>query len=160
MLELRLLPDAKRIVALRASIAQECSRSKVDADHTELVASITEQLILGAAAPAAKRGRRAEVFVVVTVQSDSTMLMVRDTKPLSAELDEFRQALLDERTASWSTISGTEGRTIWAEIPRARTAETAPAPPVAAKPTPAPERTTEPAPTAEVPAPRRAPIPA
>ncbi len=159
MLELRLLPDAKRLVALRASIAQECSRSKVDAAHTGVVTSITEQLILGAAAPAARRGRRAEVFVVVTVQSDSTMLMVRDTKPLSAELDEFRQALLDERTASWSTISGTEGRTIWAEIPRGP-AETAPASPVAAEPTPAPERTTEPAATAEVPAPRPAPIPA
>jgi hypothetical protein len=153
MLELRLLPDAKRIAALSASIAQECSRSKVDPDHTELVASITEQLILGAAPPPAKRGRRAEVFVVVTVQSDSTMLMVRDTKPRSAELDEFRQELLDEHTASWSTISGTDGRTIWAEISRVPASkEPAPAPPAVA---------TEPAPAvAETPAPRRAPIPA
>jgi hypothetical protein len=156
MLELRLLPDAKRIVALRASIAQECSRSKVDPDHARLVASITEQLILGAAPPSGKRGRRAEVFVVVTVQSDSTMLMVRDTKPLSAELDEFRQQLLDEHTASWSTISGADGRTIWAEISRVRAPkESAGAPAVATEPVRAPEPA-----IAEAPAPRSAPIPA
>src|SRR4051812_44702000 len=108
MLELRLNADAKRIAAMRAAVAQECRRSKADDAHGVVVASVVEQLIAGDGARR-KHGRRSEVFVVVTVQSDATMLMVRDHGPFQADLDERRHRLLDEHTASWSTISGAEG---------------------------------------------------
>ncbi|MDQ1434566.1 MAG: hypothetical protein QOF59_1382, partial [Actinomycetota bacterium] len=126
MLELRLNADAKRIAAMRAAIAQECRRSNLDDEHAALVATVIEQLIVGEGAGSGKRSRRSEVFVVVTVQSDGTMLMVRDRGLLAADLDEHRQRLLDEHTVCWSTISGADGRTIWAEIPRTAPAASAP----------------------------------
>jgi hypothetical protein len=151
MLELRLNADAKRIAAMRAAIAQECRRFNLDDEHAALVATVIEQLIVGEGAGSGKRSRRSEVFVVVTVQSDGTMLMVRDRGLLAADLDEHRQRLLDEHTVCWSTISGADGRTIWAEIPR-----TAPA---ASEPEPAPEPRPERGPVPE-PAPAAAPAPA
>jgi hypothetical protein len=126
MLELRLNADAKRIAAMRAAIAQECRRSNADDEHGALVATVVERLILGESPGSGKRSRRSEVFVVVTVQSDATMLMVRDRGLLAADLDDHRQRLLDEHSVCWSTISGADGRTIWAEIPRTAPVASAP----------------------------------
>jgi hypothetical protein len=151
MLELRLNADAKRIAAMRAAVAQECRRSKADDAHAAVVANVVEQLIAGGGAGRGKRGRRSEVFVVVTVQSDATMLMVRYHGPFHADLDERRHRLLNEHTASWSTISGAEGRTIWAEIARST--------PVPAEPEPAPVAADVPA-SAHVPIEAPAPVPA
>jgi hypothetical protein len=58
------------------------------------------------------------VLVIVTVQSDATMLMVRETKRGQADLGDRRRRLLEDGTTRWSTMSGRDGRTIWAEIPR------------------------------------------
>jgi hypothetical protein len=136
MLELRLNADAKRLAAMHASVAQECRRSKVDDEHAALVGTVVERLIVGEPVDSGKRGRRSEVFVVVTVQSDATMLMVRDRGLPDADLDDYRRRLLDGHTVCWSTISGADGRTIWAEISRTT--------PVASEPIPA----VEPAPPA------------
>jgi hypothetical protein len=109
MLELRLTADAKRIASMRAAIGRECRLSNVGAEHAEMVALLAEQLLTG---------RRSEVLVVVTVQSDATLLMVRDTRPDNAQLGARRQDLLNGCTTRWSTMSGSDGRTIWAEISR------------------------------------------
>ena len=126
MLELRLNADAKGIAAMRAAIAQECRRSNADDEHGALVATVVERLILGESPGSGKRSRRSDVFVVVTVQSDATMLMVRDRGLLAADLDDHRQRLLDEHSVCWSTISGADGRTIWAEISRTAPAASEP----------------------------------
>ncbi|MCU1466205.1 MAG: hypothetical protein JWM72_2133 [Actinomycetia bacterium] len=131
MLELRLNADAKRIAAMRASVAHECRRANVDDEHAALVGTVVERLIVGERADSGKRSHRSEVFVVVTVQSDATMLMVRDRGLPDSDLDEYRRRLLDVHTVCWSTVSGADGRTIWAEIPRPT--------PVASEPMPAAE---------------------
>ena len=94
---------------MRAAISRECRRSNAGAEHAETVTLLAEQLLTD---------RRSEVLVIVTVQSDATMLMVRDTRPDNAQLGARRHELLDGNASCWSTMSGTEGRTIWAEISR------------------------------------------
>jgi hypothetical protein len=121
MLELRLTADEKKIAAMHLAIERECERSKTGPDHVARVTLIVEQLV-GPPAPRG-RGRRVrtpgDVFVIVTVQSDATMLIVRDTRPEhGGGLGERRQQVLEEHTASWSTMSGPDGRTVWAEIAR------------------------------------------
>ena len=123
MLELRLTADAKRIASMRDAIRRECDRSKAGRDHAETVAFVIEQLVTGDDRESgARRGRRArrssERFVIVTVHSDATMLMVREPRPVQVDLGERRRRLLHEATARWSTIAGREGRTICAEVPR------------------------------------------
>ena len=133
MLELRLTADAKRIASMRDAIGRECRRVHAGTEHAETVALITEQLVNGddgggtrTRARARGRGRSGagsgEVFVLVTVQSDATMLMVRDPRPECPELGDRRRELLEEYTSRWSTMSGRDGRTIWAEISRLRCA--------------------------------------
>ena len=58
------------------------------------------------------------MLVIVTVQSDATMLMLRDPRPERPELGERRARVLQEHTSRWSTMCGRDGRTIWAEIAR------------------------------------------
>jgi hypothetical protein len=127
MLELRLTADEKKIAAMHLAIERECERSKTGPDHAARVALLVAQLV-GAPEPRG-RGRRVrtpgDVFVIVTVQSDATMLIVRDTRPEHGGLGASRQGVLQEHTSSWSTMSGPDGRTIWAEISR-----TVPAPPL------------------------------
>ena len=108
MLEIRLPADAKRIAAMGDVIRRECRRVGAGEEHAENVARIAEELVRGAS----------EVLVVLTVQSDATLLMVRDARPQHAELGDRRHALLRASTERWSTISGRDGRTIWAEIAR------------------------------------------
>ena len=147
MLELRLTADAKRMAALRSAIADECRRAKADPEHAATVALVAERLIVSDP-EAPKRARRSDVFVIVTVQSDATMLMVRVAKPARAELDESRLGLLDTNTTRWSTMSGADGRTIWAEIPRAALAPLVlPDTERPATPTPQPAPAPKPAPT-------------
>jgi hypothetical protein len=126
MLELRLTADEKKIAAMHLAIERECERSKVGPDHAARVALVVAQLV-GAPEPRS-RGRRlrtpGDVFVIVTVQSDATMVIVRDTRPEHGGLGAPRQGVLEEHASSWSTMSGPDGRTIWAEISR-----TVPAPP-------------------------------
>jgi hypothetical protein len=121
MLELRLTLDGKRLAAMRDAIVRECERSKAGAEHGAAVVRVVEQLV-GASEPRRGRPRRVrgacDVFVIVTVQSDATMLIVRDARPELGGLGERRQQVLEEHTSSWSTMSGRDGRTIWAEIPR------------------------------------------
>lgn len=130
MLELRLTADPKRIASMRDLVRRECDRSKAGADHADEVALVVEQLVDAAEEPVGRRGfrvrRRGDVFVVVTVQSDETMLMLRDTREEHGGLGERRQRLLQEHTSSWSTIVGPDGRTVWAEVPRALRPEPAP----------------------------------
>ncbi len=147
MLELRLTADVKRIAAMREALARECERSQVGPQHAAEVTLVVEQLVGPPEARGAMRSRlrtraSGDVFLVVTVQSDATMLMVRDTRPENGGLGEHRQRLLEEHTSSWSTMSGRDGRTVWAEIarpvaaPAPRREETRPARPseVAADP--------------------------
>ena len=56
--------------------------------------------------------------MIVTVQSDATMLMVRDPRRRTPSSATPRQRMLQEHTTRWSTMSGRDGRTIWAEIAR------------------------------------------
>jgi hypothetical protein len=126
MLEFRLVADAKRIAALRGAIRRECGRAGAGAEHADTVVLVAEHLVAaegdvreGDVRPSVRRGGRAsEVLVIVSVQSDATMLMVRDARPELAELGDRRQAVLKACTERWSTISGRDGRTIWAEIAR------------------------------------------
>lgn len=132
MLELRLTADSKRIASMRDLVRRECDRSKAGADHAADVALVIEQLVDVEGEPVGRRGfrtrRRGDVFVVVTVQSDETMLMLRDTREEHGGLGERRQRLLEQHTSSWSTIVGPDGRTVWAEVPRAPRPEPVPAP--------------------------------
>jgi hypothetical protein len=133
MLELRLTPDAKRISSMRELVLRECDRSKAGAEHAAEVALVIEQLVDAGEEQPGRRGlrarRRGDVFVVVTVQSDETMLMVRDTRDERGGLGERRQRLLEEHTSSWSTMVGPDGRTVWAEVPRAPRPEPEPVEP-------------------------------
>ena len=123
MLELRFIADARRIAAMRDSIARECSRLNVGAEHSETVAFVAEHLVGGGEKTHRAGGtgaRRSKVLVIVTVQSDATMLMVREAAPVPAELGDARQLLLEAYASRWSTMSGADGRTVWAEIARSR----------------------------------------
>jgi hypothetical protein len=108
MLEFRLRADAKRIALMGDAIRRECRRAGAGDEHATTVAHLAEELVRGAA----------DVLVVLTVQSDATLLMVRDTRPQKPELGEARHRLLESGTTRWSTISGRDGRTIWADIAR------------------------------------------
>jgi len=131
MLELRLTADVKRIASMRDSIRRECERAQTGVEHAEMVAFVAEHLVAGYGPKRRRFGRRSpEVMMIVTVQSDATMIMVRDPRPAHVELGEARQRMLQQHTTRWSTISGRDGRTVWAEI--ARTARSIPEPVAAA----------------------------
>ncbi len=125
MLELRLTVDAKRLASMREAVTQECLRANVDTAHAHRVAFLAELLIDHGASREARHGRRRlrarrpEALVIVTVQSDATMLMVRETTPRPTDLGPLREQLLEAFTARWSTMAGLDGRTIWAEVTRA-----------------------------------------
>jgi hypothetical protein len=126
MLEFRLRADAKRIAALGGAIRRECGRAGAGSEHADTVALVAEHLVAaeGDVRPSVRRGGQAsEVLVIVTVQSDATMLMVRDARPEHAELGERRQTVLQAYSERWSTISGRDGRTVWAEIARVSVVE-------------------------------------
>ena len=119
MLELRLSADAKRVASMRDAVHRECERLHAGSEHAEAITLVLERLVGTEPGTGRRRvrGRRSgDVFVIVTVQSDATMLMVRDPLPESDELGEARQRLLREHTSGWSTMKGREGRTVWAEI--------------------------------------------
>jgi hypothetical protein len=145
MLELRLTADAKRVTAMRKAISRECRRSNVGPEHAETVAFVAEQLV-GEDDGARRRGRRAErpseVLVIVTVQSDATMLMVRVARPAHTELGDRRERVLQSHTSRWSTMSGRDGRTIWAEITRTAAGESAREPGASGRSVAAPEPVT------------------
>jgi hypothetical protein len=130
MLELR-LTDAKRITSMGEAIRRECRRVNAGPQHADTLVFVAEQLV-GEDDRGRARGRRAEraseVLVIVNVQSDATMLMVRHARPAPRELGDRREWLLQEYATRWSTMSGGDGRTIWAEISPTRVAEPAPAP--------------------------------
>jgi hypothetical protein len=46
------------------------------------------------------------------------MLLVRDPRATRDELGDRRHTALEAWATRWSTMSGVDGRTIWAEIPR------------------------------------------
>ncbi len=121
-MELRLNADAKRIAAMRAAIRRECERSGAAPAHAaEILLVILGLVDDGEPNPGSRwfaAGRRSGVFVVVTVQSDATMLMVRDARHDCGDLGDRRQRVLEAHTSGWSTMTGPDGRTIWAEIPR------------------------------------------
>jgi hypothetical protein len=142
MLELRLTADPKRMASMRDAVARECGRVDVGPEHAAVVALVAEQLI-GGESDGRRSGRSPEVFVLITVQSDATMLMVRDPRPERAELGDRRHRLLEQYTTRWSTMSGRDGRTIWAEIERDAVLATEHAARVAEVPTPAPTTTAE-----------------
>jgi hypothetical protein len=137
MLELRVTADVKRIASMRDAIRRECERAQTGVEHAEMVAYVAERLV---GSPGRTRvGRRPpEMLIIVTVQSDATMLMVREPRPAQSELGAERQCMLAHHTTRWSTMSGRDGRTIWAEIARTAgpvpetVAAAAPEPPVAA----------------------------
>src|SRR5882757_9532442 len=119
MLELRLIADAKRLASMRDAVSRECERAKAAPEHAARVALVIEQLIGAPEQPGGRRLRRrvsGEVFVLVTVQSDATMLLVRDPRAENDGLGERRRQLLQEHASRWSTMSGRDGRTVWAEI--------------------------------------------
>jgi hypothetical protein len=128
MLELRLTADVKRVTAMRKAISQ-CRRANVGPEHAEMVAFVAEQLVDGDDGPR-RRGRRAErpsvVLVIVTVQSDAIMLMVRVARPAHTELGDRRERVLQSHASRRSTMSGRDGRTIWAEITRSTVGESVP----------------------------------
>jgi hypothetical protein len=137
MLELRLPTDAKGIATLGEAIRRECRRARATPEHAEAVMFVAAGLVGGDDGGARRGGgrrreRAPEVLVIVTVQSDATLLMVRDARPADRALGEGRRGLLDAHTARWSTMSGLDGRTIWTEIGRR-----APAPSPVPEPRPA-----------------------
>jgi hypothetical protein len=138
MLELRLTADVKRIASMRDAIRRECARAETTVEHAEMVAYVAEHLVGGYGREHRRAGRRmSEVLMIVTVQSDATMLMVRDPQPAHSELGDARQRMLQQQTTRWSTMSGRDGRTVWAEIAR----QTGPTPEaIAAAPVVAPAR--------------------
>src|SRR3954447_11084238 len=117
MLELRLNADAKRIASMCDAVLRECARLKTGEDHADVVSLVVAQLVTGDDHKPV-RGRASDVLVIVTVQSDATMVMVRDARPAQLELGESRDAVLKRYTTRWSTMSGRDGRTIWAEVCR------------------------------------------
>ncbi len=123
MLELRLIADAKQIASMRDAIRRECERMNTGPDHAEMVGSVAEELVVRP-----RRSRTPKVFVIVTVQSDATMLMVREPGPDRAELSDRRRQVLQECTERWTTMCGRDGRTIWAEIARTSRREPVSAP--------------------------------
>lgn len=126
MLEFRLRAEAKRITALGVAIRRECGRAGAGSEHADTVALVAEHLVAAEGNPrssARSGGQASEVLVIVTVQSDATMLIVRDARPEHAELGEGRQSVLQAYTERWSTMSGRDGRTIWAEIARVSVVE-------------------------------------
>src|SRR5690349_13054821 len=128
MLELRVVVGTRQLASMGAAIAGECRRAGADDDHTESVCSLATQLVAkeGVALPARRFARRdGAVLVVVTVQSDATMLLVRDPRAARDELGDRRLAALQESACRWSTMSGADGRTIWAEVPREPVAQLA-----------------------------------
>jgi hypothetical protein len=121
MLELRVIPDALRIASMREEIRCESERAHAGARHAAMVAYVAEQLVwgdLGPSRPRRRFGRSAAVLVVVNVQSDATMLIVREPNAETADLGDLRLRLLEECTTRWSTMVGRDGRTVWAEIAR------------------------------------------
>jgi hypothetical protein len=104
---------------MREAIARECRRARADDDHVERVCALASDLIPTAASNERLFARRdGPVLVVVTAQSDATMLLVRDSRVARDDLGARRHAALHELTSRWSTMSGVDGRTIWAEVPR------------------------------------------
>ena len=119
MLELRVVVGARQRASLRDAIGRECRRADAAEEHVERVCAVAVELITDDVSAPRFRRRDKSVLVVVTAHSDSTMLLVRDPAATRGELGERRYALLQESAARWSTMSGIDGRTIWAEIPRA-----------------------------------------
>jgi hypothetical protein len=121
MLELRVVVGARQIACLREAIARECARAGADAEHVEHVCTLACELITtdahDAQSPRFARRER-PVLIVVTVQSDATMLLVRDPRATRDELGDRRHTALEAASPRWSTMSGIDGRTIWAEVPR------------------------------------------
>jgi hypothetical protein len=130
VLELRVVVRARQLACMREAIARECRRARADDDHVERVCALACDLITtDPVAPARHFTRRDDqVLVLVTAQSDATMLMVRDLRTARDELGHRRQTALRESACRWSTMSGVDGRTIWAEIPRTLVAQVACAP--------------------------------
>ena len=102
--------------------------ARADDDHVERVCTLACDLITADSVAAARPRRDNQVLVLVTVHSDATMLLVRDPRAARDELGDRRHTALQESTCRWSTMSGVDGRTIWAEIPRAVVAQVACAP--------------------------------
>jgi hypothetical protein len=128
MLELRVVVGARQLACMRDAIARECRRVRADDDHVERVCDLACALIAGDEPFAAARRlvtRDGRVLVLVTVQSDATMLLVRDPRGSRDELGDRRHNALEASTSRWSTMSGVDGRTTWAEIPRAECAPVA-----------------------------------
>jgi hypothetical protein len=125
MLELRVVVGARKIASMRDAIARECRRVDAADDHVERVCTVAVELITDDVSARGLARRENSVLVVVTVHSDSTMLLVRDPAATRGRLGDRRYAVLQESTARWSTMSGSEGRTIWAEIPRVAVAPVA-----------------------------------
>jgi hypothetical protein len=121
MLELRVVVGARQIAGMRDAIARECRLARADDDHVERVCALASDLIVNApiADPRSLSRRNHHVLVLVTAQSDATMLLVRDPRAARDQLGDHRHTALATSAARWSTMSGVDGRTIWAEIPRA-----------------------------------------
>src|SRR5689334_12835815 len=97
MIELRLTADAKRIASMRDAIRRECARSNIDPEHAETIVFVAEQLALGDRDDGRRerrRDRRSELFVILTLQSDEALLMVREAQPRPRELGPQRVRLL------------------------------------------------------------------
>ena len=77
-------------------------RAGAGVEHADTVAHIAEELVRGAA----------KVLVVLTVQSDATMLMVRDPRPQHSELGERPSAATadEHRSAGRRSRAATVGR--------------------------------------------------
>jgi hypothetical protein len=128
MLELRVVVGARQLACMREAIARECRRVRADDDHVERVCALACELITKDEALATARSfvrRDSQVLVLVTVHSDATMLLVRDSRAARDGLGDRRHNALEASTSRWSTMSGVDGRTTWAEIPRAGGAQVA-----------------------------------
>jgi len=114
MLEFRFNAEPKRIAAMRVAIARTCRRWTNDAAHADLVASFVARL-----ATEQSCSTRQSLFVILAEHSDVTSVMMRFARAEEYGLTPNVRRMLERTTTRWSTMSGRDGRTILAEIPRA-----------------------------------------
>jgi hypothetical protein len=103
-----------RIDELHSELREKCEKAGVDAETVSRVQWVLEELSLSGSTARSRLHFSSAVF------RDGIVLMLRDTADHAEHLDERRQTILREHASTWSTVGGSDGRTLCFEIPRDR----------------------------------------